>query len=86
MQIRFTKENKSPVVEIQLGEYTRKFEASKQPFECEDHEAAIAMATGLFETAPSGSGPNAPANQAESAGKTPVSVPAPASTAPKEQG
>ena len=46
--LKFHEDQKSPTLELGHGEYTRKFEASAQPFECEPEEALFLKATGYF--------------------------------------
>jgi len=46
--LRFHEEQTSPTLEIGHGEYTRKFDAKEQPFECEPEEAELLKRTGYF--------------------------------------
>ena len=46
--LKFRATQKSPTLEIGHGEYTRKFEAKDQPFECDEEEAGMLKRTGFF--------------------------------------
>jgi hypothetical protein len=48
MKLQFSPEQKSPTLEIGNGEYSRKFDVKDQPFDVDDEEARLLMATGHF--------------------------------------
>jgi len=49
MKLEFAAEQKSPTLEIGVGEYRRRFDAKDQPFECEQEEAKMLLRSGHFE-------------------------------------
>jgi hypothetical protein len=61
IKLQFAPEQKSPTLDIGHGEYSRKFDAKDQPFECDEEEARmlLRMPEGFFVAAVEKSAPPA---------------------------
>lgn len=64
IKLQFAAEQTSPTLDINNGDYDRKFDVKDQPFECEPEEAAMLLRTPFFVVA-SGAKPKKPRGGAE---------------------